>query len=278
MPEPGRRVLGHLLFDPRILFSWILFTVIAVLTGWIVIQTDVPPRPVPVPQTVAPAPAAKVTPPAAAPSSTKRRHRRSKSSARQSEQSAATQSQQHAPPQPAVQTSAPAAAPQEWKPKSAATIVLTAIRYGYAAWALYWGIPACLWLLFTTIRKMFTFGSTTMVSWLYYFIGFWPILIGGTLFIVGGVFYSVFGGGVLHFVRYWLRLLNPTLANAPAAAVPPPSPQPGGFPTISPAQSMIPIKAVDAQDRLRKLNELHQNGLITSEEFARRKSQVLDEI
>jgi hypothetical protein len=257
MLEPGRRVFGHLIFDPRIALSWVVFALFGAVTAWVLVQMNhppaVPPR-APVAQAAVPQTQTAAAPAPAVRKGSRNRHRKP------------------APPPVKQAVAAPVVQPApvpEWKPKSAGTIALTSLSYGFAGWSLYWGIPACMWLLVQIVKRVLKSWSS-ITTWASFLIGFWPAVITAALLLVGGFYYSIFGGGLFHFCRRWWRLCHPRPLQ-PATVAPQvyaQSAQPMLFPSAPPADS--------GEQGLRTLNGLLQSGLITREEYDVRRSRILD--
>ncbi len=60
-----------------------------------------------------------------------------------------------------------------------------------------------------------------------------------------------------------------------AAYAPPPEPAPAPQPAPPPAPAPAAAPAVDPYEELKKLGELHSQGILTDEEFAAQKAKVL---
>ena len=73
----------------------------------------------------------------------------------------------------------------------------TALMTGYIAWALYWGVPPFwrwwrrFWLRMPSIMNFFSGGCVLRAA------------ISFFILVVGGYFFSVFGGGLYQFARHW---------------------------------------------------------------------------
>src|SRR5438067_1944191 len=151
MTNASERVFGHLIFHPRLGFSWVLFSAVAVIAALIAIDTDHPPLapPAAVPARVQQAsPATTTTPPQSTRKSRKRTHKQQP---------------------PAVVQPPPNPVPQpkplvEWKPRSIADISWIAIYAGYIAWSLYWGVPACIWLMIQLLKPAMTSWSSALAG------------------------------------------------------------------------------------------------------------------
>ncbi len=60
-----------------------------------------------------------------------------------------------------------------------------------------------------------------------------------------------------------------------AAAAPPPAPAPAPQAAPPPAPEPAPAPAMDPYEELKKLGELHAQGILTDEEFAAQKAKIL---
>jgi|GEM_PF-3644707 len=277
MADAGERVFGHLIFHPRIGFSWVLFSGVAVVAALIAIDTDHPPvaPPAAIPARVQQASPATATAP---PQSTRRSRRK-------------THKQQ---PPAVVQPSTPLPQPKpvvEWKPRSIGDISWIAIYAGYIAWSLYWGVPACIWLMIQLLKQAMTSWSSALAGWASFLIGVWPALIFIFVMVIGGFFYSVLGGGAAHFFRFWWKLCHPPQPQPQPYAQPQPErasqPQYSGAPSVAAPQMQVSNQPMlfpneaplpDVEQRLRKLNDLVDSRLITPVEYAERRARILDEM
>jgi hypothetical protein len=280
MADASERVFGHLIFHPRLGVSWLLFSVVGVIAALIAIDTDHPP--------VAPLTAAPVrvqTSPTTATATPQATRRSRKRTHKQQQQPAVVQ-----PP------SAPIPQPKpvpEWKPRSIGDITWIAVYAGYIAWSLYWGVPACIWLMIQLLKQAMTSWSSALAGWASFLIGVWPALIFIFVMFVGGFFYSVLGGGAAHFFRFWWKLCHPAqpqqqrypqpqvqqqpapqlqYASEPSKAATPV--QTSSQPMLFPSEAPLP----DVEQRLRKLNDLVDGRLITPVEYAERRARILDEM
>jgi hypothetical protein len=167
---------------------------------------------------------------------------------------------------PAVSVPAQAATVLEpgWKPRTDPEIYANAAKWGYVGWALYSGLPAWFALIRPIGRKLLQF-------WLATLIGF-PLLLGllGVFLVVGGI-YAVFGGGAFHFGRRWWFLCHPRTS-------PPMMPSPALHPTPPLAPSPPTVSPITFQSRMQKLDELLQQGLISRDEYDRRRKEIIDEM
>ena len=60
-----------------------------------------------------------------------------------------------------------------------------------------------------------------------------------------------------------------------SAAAPPPAPEPVQYAAPEPAPAPAPAPAMDPYEELKKLGELHAQGILTDEEFAAQKAKIL---
>lgn len=248
MAHQGRRIFGHLLFNPRIGLSWVVFTVVALASAWGLIETNHPP--------LTTAPVVRASEKVAAPQSATKASR--KKSARTPKKAAA----------PVAAARQPIA--DEWVARTNRDITYYALRNGYIAWSLCWGIPACISLLLSLIRQSMSSASSMLASGILYVVGALPALAVAGLFMVGGVFYSILGGGVVHFLMHWYGVSRRPIAAAvqPVPALAPPS---------EPMLHVHP-EPEDPQQRLKTVADLYQSGLITAEDYDEAKRKILDEI
>lgn len=154
-----------------------------------------------------------------------------------------------------------------WKPRTEAQIHANAARWGYTGWALYWGLPACFGLIRVIGRKLLEF-------WVAALIGFPVILVALAVIVIAGGFYAVYGGGILHFFRRWWFLCHPrTSPTTVPSSAPPPTPHTVA-PSVLPPPSSPPSSF---QSRIQRLDELLQQGLISRDEYDRRRKEIIDE-
>lgn len=164
---------------------------------------------------------------------------------------------------------------------------------GYFAWSYYWGVPGCLGILRRLAGKArLFFGLSTM--------GCMAVGLFLTFAFLTLIYYPPLGGGLFHFLRrWWLSGKGPQNGNA-AAAMPPsaawspsmtvpsnPAPMPVSAPppaaaVPAPVQTAAspaaPESAPDIEQRLRALTQLYDRGLISRDEYDRRRGVILDKI
>lgn len=137
-------------------------------------------------------------------------------------------------------------------------LLVSSLIVGYTFWSLYWGIPP--WVKLTAkgyerVPKALVgiIGCSTLI-----------LLIVPVLLIAMG--YSVFGGGIFHFLRRWWLLCHPKDMAIETRQL---------TPTQSAAGLLSYQRLEDLESRLRKLDELYWNGLITRDEYESRRTVIL---
>lgn len=235
-----RRCWGYLLLHWRFSIGWILFALVASAHTQFLIQTNAPRFH----QMVStPIGRRAEQPPAPAPSKSSRSRKERKKT-----------------PAVSVPIQPPTVLEPGWKPRTDSEIYLNAAKWGYVGLALYWGLPGWFSLIRPIGRKLLQF-------WLASLIGF-PLILGllGVFLVVGGI-YAIFGGGAFHFGRRWWSLCH-------LQTSPPMVPLQGFHPAQPSSSSLSPLTF---QSRMQKLDELVQQGLISRDEYDRRRKEIIDE-
>lgn len=168
-----KNCLGHLLFHPLFIVSWVVFVVAACVSAIVQVSFSGP-------AVVSNAGGAAVT-----------------------SSSATSNVAEGARIKPVgAKPASHAGAPQRLSPLN---ILISSLAGGYVPWALYWGIPPWAWL----IAKSYQRASKALVGGIgcitFVTVGWWSALI--LLIVV--VIYALFGGGIFHFLRRWWLLCHP---------------------------------------------------------------------
>lgn len=216
----ANRIFRQLVVDPLILISWIILLTVTIIVALLHFEGRRRLREAAAHPPVITAPA---SPPIAQTAPVTKTRRSSRSRSRQPKPAPAIT----IPPAPAARPEPILTNAQIWG-RSALT--------GYAFWALFWGLPPCLKL----VGKL---GWGALSG--YFVIGCLASAAIAAVLLVLGVYYSVFGGGAVHFGVRWWRLCH------------------------------VRTPAGEAESQLRDVEDLYRRGVITPDEYGVRREEIL---
>jgi hypothetical protein len=237
--EPLKRCWRHLFFHWRFLISWIIFGFLAYSAAYTEIERNHPPTPSPSIATEGPP--------------------RTAATGRTATKSRGRSGRRHSTAIRKSRASTPRPIPvPEWTPRNTWEISKIALLWGYVGWSFWWAMPATFGIIASGLKR-------AMNSWLFFTVGM-PIIAAALLLsFVIGVFYSLLGGGIFHAGRCWWRLCHAGNGNQAA-----PIPQPAV------ATSATASRANDVRGQMERLDALLRQALISREEYAQRRKEIID--